>query len=250
MNPPTRAPLGAALALLLCLATLAGGTGVAIVTAVVMVVVVMVAVGWPDLFELPSARGTRIVVALSGIAGALLSALPPDGFGPMLGVATVCAAAVFASFVHQMLRPERTALTASLTGTVAGAVLTGLAGCWIRAEATAASDPVAAGVVTASAAGLCAALLILTIPGRGAIIAPLAVAASTGVSALVLLGLAVPSLLVGTVAGLAVGLGASAAHLLLGSTLVAREPAPSLTVAAAPIATAGVIVLLAARLAS
>lgn len=250
MNPPTRAPLGAALALLLCVASLAGATGVPIVTGIVLVVVLMVAIGWPDLFELPSARGTRIVVALTGIGGALLSAMPPGGFGPMLGVATVCAAAVFAAFVHQMLRPERTALTASLTGTVAGAMLTGLAGCWIRAQATAAADPVAAGVVTASTAGLCAALLILTVPGRGAIVAPLAIASSAAVSALVLLALPGPSPLVGALAGLAVGVGASGAHVLLGSTLVAREPAPSLAVAAAPVATAGVIVLLAARLAS
>lgn len=250
MNPPARAPLGAALALLLAVASLAGTSGTPIVAAVVVAVVLMIALGWPDLLELPSALGTRIVVGVTGVAGALLALLPPEGFSPMQGVAAVCAVAVFAAFVHQMLRAERTELTASLTGTVAGAMLTGLAGCWIRAQATGVLDPASVGIVTACAVGLAAALLVLTLPLPATVRAVLAVLLSTVGSAVVLEAMGPSSLLVGAAAGLAIGLAASAAHLLLSSVLVAREPSPSLAVAAAPLATAGVIVLLAARLAA
>ena len=66
MNPPVRAPLGSALALLMTLAALAGAPGPGIGAALVVVLVLMIAAGWPELLELPSAGGTRAVVATTG----------------------------------------------------------------------------------------------------------------------------------------------------------------------------------------
>ncbi len=48
--------------------------------------------------------------------------------------------------------------------------------------------------------------------------------------------------------GVATAIGASSAHLLVGSSLVAHEPVPSLAVAAVPVATVGVLAHLAITL--
>lgn len=248
MNPPARAPLGAALALLLALGSLTAAAP-PVVLVLTLATVVLVSVGWPALLELQSPRGTRVVMCLTGVGSSLLAYLTPGALTSMEAIAAVCALGVFGAFIHQMLRPVRTGLTVSLTGTVAGAMLTGLAGCWVRAQQEVATAGHVGGGVTAGAAGLCAALLILTPPMRRAIAAPLAIAASAVVTAALLAALAPHApLRAGLAAGAAVGLGAAAAQSLLASLLVAREPAPSLAVAAAPVATAGVIVLLVVRL--
>lgn len=249
MNPPARAPLGAALAMLLALGSLTGDVAPLVVLLVTITMVVMVAVGWPTLLELPSAGGTRVVLVLTGTAGALLARLAPGALSPTESIAAVCAMGVFASFIHQMARRERGELTASLTGTVAGAMLTGLAACWVRAQQDVTAAGAHGGVVTACALGLATALLLLAPPWRRAIAAPIAVVGAAAVTALVLAVLPPHApLLAGLATGAAIGVGTAAAHTLLSSVLVAREPVPSLAVAAAPVATAGVIVLLVARL--
>lgn len=134
MNPPVRAPLGAALALVIALASLLGSAATAAVLVVAIASVAMISAGWPELLELRSPRGTRTVMALTGVASAVGCWLAPGRLTSLEAIAAVCALGVFGSFVHQMLRADRTGLTASLTGTVAGAMLTGLAGCWVRAQ--------------------------------------------------------------------------------------------------------------------
>lgn len=248
MNPPVRAPLGAALALLLALGTLAGPAAHGILGALVLLLVVLVAAGWPDLLKLPSAAGTRGVVAGTGVLGTLMALFSPGRIGSLEGVAMVCAVGIFAAFGQQMVRRDRADLTASLTGTVAGVMLAGMATCWIPAAAAAADSPQAAGIVAAGALGLAAALLVLPLPAAEGVRAIAATVLSVLVVGVIVGVLGSAPLLAGLLLGALIGVGTSAAHLLLGETLVAREPLPTLTVAAAPVATAGVVVLIAARL--
>lgn len=247
MTAPERAPLGAALALLMALVALTGPLSPTLVALTVALLGVLVGIAWPDLLELPSAPGTRLVVAGTGVLGALFSLVGAERTGAVAAVIMVCAVGVFASFVHQMVRRERTRLTDSLTGTVAGVMLTGLGSCWVLAQ----SDAVGTGrtgLVAAIALGLAVTLLAGAAPMPS--LPRLLLAA--------LLGTAVITLLAGVLAGVgpvpaaATGLvttvGASGSHLLLGSSLMARRPSASLAVAGAPVATVGVMTLLAVNL--
>ncbi|MDO5662068.1 MAG: hypothetical protein Q4G40_05190 [Brachybacterium sp.] len=253
MAPPMRAPLGAAIALLLALSSLGGPLGTILVALVAAGVALLVASGWPDLLELPSARGTRLVIGLTGIAGVGVALWSPGEIIPLQGVAMVGVLGLFLSFGQQMARPRRTALTLSLTGTVAGALLTALSASWVQAQAEAAGA--AAPVVTASALALTAALLLLALPlpvrwrSSLAILAAAAVC-PTVMSVLPLDVLGTSTVLAGLVLGAMIGIAAAAAHTLLDSQLVAEEPLPSLALAGAPVATVGVIALVAVRLTS
>ncbi|MGP9538543.1 hypothetical protein ACT3SP_11055 [Brachybacterium sp. AOP43-C2-M15] len=240
MTVPERAPLGAALALLLAVVSLTGPLSPVLMAMAVALMVLLLGIAWPDLLELPSPVGTRVVVVGTGLIGALLTVLGPERFTALSGVVMVCATGVFAAFVHQMIRAERRELTESLTGTVAGVFVTGIAACWVLAQ-TGAVAAGSTGVVTAVAAGLAATLLLNSTPlpslPRFAVSA-LAGLAVTAALAAALAGLWWP---VAAAVGLVTAIGASCAHLLTGSSLVAKEPVPSLAVAAVPVATVGVV---------
>src|SRR5699024_10586418 len=92
---------------------------------------------------------------------ALVTVAAPERISPISGIVMVCAAGLFAVFAHEMVRPERRELTASLTGTVAGTFVAAIAACWITAQ-SAAVDAGSAGLVTAVAAGLAGTLLLNT----------------------------------------------------------------------------------------
>ncbi|GAA4522398.1 hypothetical protein GCM10023160_10750 [Brachybacterium paraconglomeratum] len=240
MTAPERAPLGAALALLMSVVSLTGTISPALMAATVALLSLLIGLAWPTLLELPSPGGTRLVVAGTGILGALVTVLAPERFTPISGVVMVCAAGVFASFVHEMLRSERRELTESLTGTVAGVFVVGIAACWVIAQ-TGAVAADAGMLVTAISAGLAGTLLLNTTPLPTAVrflVSTLVGTAVTAVLAVTLAGIA-PLFAVG--AGLVTAIGASSAHLLVGSSLVAKEPVPSLAVAAVPVATVGVV---------
>lgn len=244
MTAPERAPLGAALALLLSVVSLTGALSPVLMASCVALLALLIGIAWPDLLELSSPLGTRVVVAGTGIVGALLTVLAPERFTPISGVVMVCATGVFASFVHQMVRRERRELTESLTGTIAGVFLAGIASCWVIALSGAVTDG-RTGVITALATGLAATLLVNTTPLPSAVRFALSVLLGTAVTtvlAVTLTGLA-PLMAAGV--GLVTAIGASATHLLVGSSLVAKEPAPSLAVAAVPVATVGVVAHLA-----
>lgn len=240
MTAPERAPLGAALALLLALVSLTGPLSPVLMAIAIGLLGLLIGIAWPDLLELPAAAGTRVVVAGTGIGGALLAVLAPERLSPVPAIVMLCAVGVFASFVQQMLRRERRDLTASLTGTVAGVFLAGIAATWVIAQA----DGFALGgteVVTAVAAGLAATLLLDSTPLPALprfVLSVLAGAVLTGVLAVSLASLALP---IAALLGAATAIGASSAHLLVGSSLVAHEPVPSLAVAAVPVATVGVL---------
>ena len=240
MTAPERAPLGAALALLLALVSLTGPLSPVLMAVTIGLLGLLIGIAWPDLLELPAARGTRAVVAGTGIGGALLGVLVPDRLTPVSGIVMLCAVGVFASFVHQMLRRDRRDLTSSLTGTVAGVFLAGIAATWVIAQADAV-DLGGTTVVTAVAAGLAATLLLDSTPLSSLprfVLSVLAGAALTSVLAVSLASLALP---IAVLLGAATAIGASSAHQLVGSSLVAHEPVPSLAVAAVPVATVGVL---------
>lgn len=244
MTVPERAPLGAALALLLAVVSVTGPLSPLLMAGCVVLLALLIGAAWPSLLELPSPAGTRVVVAGTGVLGALVTVLAPERFTPISGVVMVCGAGVFASFVHQMLRHDRRELTASLTATVAGAFVSGLASCWVLAQ-TAAVGSGSGGVVAAIAAGLAATLLLDATPLPALprfVLSALSGLAVTAVLAITVAGL---SPLLALALGMVTSIGASSAHLLTGSSLVASEPVPSLAVAAVPVATVGVVALLA-----
>ncbi|GAA1289095.1 hypothetical protein CIK81_15820 [Brachybacterium sp. JB7] len=247
MTAPERAPLGAALALLLALVSLTGSLSPVLMAICVGVLALLVGVAWPSLLELPSPRGTAIVISAVGIVGAALAVLTPERFTPMSGVVMVCAVGVFASFVQQMLRPERRDLTASLTGTVAGVFVSGTAACWALAQTEAVATGRSA-VIAALALGLATTLLLNATPLPFWVRLALSFAAGTAVTAALAIALAGVALPFAIAVGVLVAVGSTCAQLLVGSSLVAKEPLPSLAVGAVPVATVGVVAHLAALL--
>ncbi|KNX38227.1 hypothetical protein [Luteipulveratus halotolerans] len=109
----------AALATLVVSATLVlGGLASEDVTALALVFGALVlAVGWPRLLALPSARGVQVVLLLTALALAGVSVLGDDERG-LRWLPTVLAAALIGSFLHQLVRPDgRPRLVATLAGT-------------------------------------------------------------------------------------------------------------------------------------
>lgn len=240
MTVPERAPLGAALALLLAVVSLTGPLSPLLMASCLALLAVLIGLAWPGLLELPSAGGTRVVVAGTGVLGALVTVLAPERISPISGIVMVCAAGVFAAFVQQMARTERRDLTASLTGTVAGVFVAAIAACWIVAQSTAV-DSGTTGLVTAVAAGLAGTLLLNATPLPALPRFVLSAVVGTGVSAVLAIMLVGLGPVVSVAVGLVTAIGAGCAQLLTGSSLVAKEPVPSLGVAAVPVATVGVV---------
>ncbi|MCS6712162.1 hypothetical protein JSY14_09055 [Brachybacterium sp. EF45031] len=247
MTPAPRAPLGAALALLLALAALSGAAAPVIGAGVVIVLSLAIGAGWPSLAELRASHGTRRVVALTGVGSALLTLTAGERLDPFAALAVVCAGGVFAAFVHQMLRQERTGLAASLTSTVAGALLTGLAGAWVTALVVASATGLMV-VPVAAAMSLAVGSLVASLPIAPTVRIIAGVAAASATAMVLLDRLGGFPLWQGGLLGLLLACGTAGVVALLQSQLVSRDPAPSLAAAAAPVATAGTIVLLAVQL--
>ncbi|WP_394216978.1 hypothetical protein [Brachybacterium vulturis] len=240
MTVPERAPLGAALALLLTVVSLTGALSPVLMAASLALLALLIGIAWPGLLELPSPGGTRVVVAGTGIVGTLVTVLSPERISPLTGVVMVCATGVFAAFVHQMVRAERRDLTASLTGTVAGVFVAGISASWIIAQ-SAAVEAGTTGMITAIAAGLAATLLVNSTPLPPVPRFLLSALSGVGVTMVLAVSLAGLGPALAAAIGLVTAIGASCAHLLTGSSLVAKEPLPSLAVAAVPVATVGVV---------
>lgn len=247
MTVPERVPLGAALALLLAVVTLTGPLSTLLMAVAMALLALLIGIAWPRLLELPSPLGTRLVVAGTGILGALVAVAAPERVSPITGIVMVCAAGVFAAFVHEMVRPERRELTASLTGTVAGVFVAAIASCWITAQG-AAVDSGATVLVTSVAAGLAGTLLVGATPLPSLPRFVLSALVGVGVTALLAAMPGGPDPVLAGAVGLVTAIGASCAHLLTGSSLAAKEPTPSLAVAAVPVATVGVVAHLAVLL--
>lgn len=249
MSAPERAPLGAALALLVALVSLTGPISPMLMAGTAALLGVLIGLSWSELLELPSRAGTRTVIILVGLAASLVTAFGGERVDPVGGVLMVSALGVLAAFLHQMLRRDRRDLTASLTGTVAGAFVSGLAATWVLAQQQAETGG-PTGVVTAVATGLAATLLLNATMLPSTLRFLLSGAAGAALTAAIAVSLAAVSLPMAIVLGLVSAVGSSSAHLLVGSSLVAREPVPSIAVAAVPVATVGVLAHLAMVLVS
>lgn len=250
MRTPERAPLGAALAVVMTLLTLTGQLAPILTMGFVLFLVIFVAFGWPVLTELPTPRGSAAVIGLSGIMGATALLLTAGSY-PAFNVAAIALAlSVFLAFLHQMARPSRQGLAASLSGTVAGNTIALTASSWLLVVVAATSTGQIP-LITALGAGLAVTLLLVSspLPSLIALICgPVGGVLTTVLLGTVLLGGGTPMVVMLAALGLVMAVATVGSYGLLTSLLRSREPAASLAVAATPVATAGAIALIAVQL--
>lgn len=159
MSPANRAISTAGAAVLLAVAAFGGPVTLLIATALL---IGAFAYGWPTLLDLPWLRGSRIVLALTGI-GTLVTAYTLDA-----GIAAlpfVIAVGLILAFISEMLRGDgRLRIVESLCGAVGGVVIVACAGGWLAT----AQDADGEALVIASAACLAGASAVSgALPWRG-----------------------------------------------------------------------------------
>jgi iron complex transport system permease protein len=243
VNTATRAPLASMLGILLAVAAVAGG-GLSdlLVAACVLLVVLLLALGWAPLLDLPDRRGTTVVLGLVGLG--TTAATVADGIA---GTTTITALAtafgIFLAFAQQMVRHERSRLTESLSGTVLGVLLVASSSGWVAAEQSA-REPA---LLVAAAGALAAAHLVLSLPPRPVLRTALAVLAGTAVATGTALLTGQLPVVLAALLGAALSTTAAALHFLLSPSPRADEPRAVLAGAAAPVALAGLLVLVTGR---
>jgi hypothetical protein len=234
-----------------------------VLALVVLLVGALVAVGWPDLLDLPARRGTTAVVVLAAAVAAAVSFggvldardAGTQASGVLGRLPVVAALALLLAFVHQLLRRDgRPRLVESVTGAVTGQAVVVLAAAWVAVPTTYAGAQLAPVVLAAVVAT--SAVSATTWPLRVAGPVNLLVGAAAGYlagAAIVLLGgrgvvgegrWAVA----GIVAGLGTGLFVSAWRALTGRLPSVHTLPAALTVAAVPVAAAGGAAYLVGRL--
>ena len=228
------AGLGVVLAGLLALGGYAGTVPLAVAA---LAAVVLLAWGWPALVDLPSPRGTTAVLFLGGTAS-VLSVAAADAEPRLNWLALALGGSVIAEFVHQLMRRDgRPRMVESVSGTIAGLVVLGsLSSVLALVEAPAG----AAGVLT-WAVSVAVALLVQLAPVSSRIV--IVVGAALAAVAGGLLGSLLDdgTLLAGALTGALCGAVALVVHRLL-VVLPAAGRAPGwLALAAAPLATTGMV---------
>lgn len=229
----------------------------------VLLVAALVAVGWPDLLDLPSRRGTTgVVVVAAVVAAAVACAAVLDArstgtqvSGVLGRLPVVAALALLLAFVHQLLRRDgRPRLVESVTASVSGQAVVVLAGAWVAVPTTYAGAQLApvvlAAVVTTTAVSA------TTWPLRVAGPVNLLVGAATGYLAgavtVLLGGQGVVSegrwAVAGIVAGVGIGVFVSAWRALTGRLPSVHAVPAALAVAAVPVAASGAAAYLVGRL--
>jgi hypothetical protein len=260
--PPVRAvpPLllaaaSAGVAVVLALAALSGTVPLAVV---VLLAQAGLAAAVPALLGTPSARGVLVLGVAAAVAADVSAVRGHGEVGPLAGVVAL---GLVAALLHQLASRDRQRVTAGLAGSLLVVVLACCAACAVALRA--ASGGRAAAVVALG--GAAAALLVARLadavaprpalaPGRGAPGPVLGLAAAAAVA--VLLGTLVSAAPADggcALLGLAAGVGAVAADLLLARAPDADDPAPagralSLAVVLLPVAVVGPLVLVAGRL--
>jgi hypothetical protein len=230
----------AALAGALALGAYAGS--IALLVAVVATQAVLV-FGWHRTVDVPAALGGAVIASAAALSADALVAARDDS-RPLVPLAGVLGAVVLAAFIHQLsLRENRARVTDSMTATVALSVLVVFAAFYLAADDTRGTGGAAAPVAVV-ALGVLAARLVDWAPLPPRHRAGLAVLAGAVVG---LVGGALTSEF-GTAAGVA--LGAAAGVTAVTATVLARGDSPpaSATVAALPLAAAGPVAYVLARL--
>ncbi|MDF8265561.1 hypothetical protein [Luteipulveratus flavus] len=131
---PVLTPVAALSAALVSGVLVAGAAVSDVATAGAFVVGALVlAVGWPRLLAVPSAGGVRVVVVLTAVLVAGVSALGEDERG-MRWLPTVLAVALLAAFGHQLLRKDgRRRLVVTLASTCLAIGILGSGGFYLAA---------------------------------------------------------------------------------------------------------------------
>ncbi|WP_432512039.1 hypothetical protein [Kineococcus sp. SYSU DK001] len=260
MSPSATATATFALAGLLGLASFGGPW---VLLPAVVLVGALVAVGWPDLLDLPARRGTTALLVLVTVAAAVATTaavLTARSRGTeiagVLGHApAVAALALLAAFAHQLLRRDgRPRLVESVTAAVAGQAVVVLGSAWIAVPSTYAGATLAPVVLAAlvATAAVSATTWPLRVVGPVNLLVGGAAGWLAGVAVVVLGGGGIVSEGRWAVAGIVAGAGAGvlvSAWRALSSRLPAARTVPAaLAVAAAPLALAGAGAYLVGRL--
>lgn len=233
--------VSAAVGVLLAVSAYAGAGVTALAVAALAI---GLALGWPTLLGLTHPRGTRVMVLLTGVAGAVAAVVAPAD-EPLSAVAALAALAVPAAFTHELVRRDgRARLVESVTGTYAGQMVALLGSGWVLLTDLTDGPQVAVVGAAAALAARLAGVLPVPVALRPWSGVALAVAAGAAASAGVTGPSPAQSALVGVVVGAVV---AATDRLLAGPRVPAGTAA--LSAALAPIAAVGTAVYAVARVA-
>lgn len=240
MTLATRAVLTAALAAVVAAVAYVGPVPL---VAVAALLAVAVAVGWPELANLPERKGSATVVAVTGIGG--VAAVHTIGErADLRSLAVVFAASILLTFVNELLRRDgRPRLVESVSGTVTGSLLAVTAAGWVACGRLPDGKELAAAAAVALA--LAAAVSAVRLPVW---LTALVVTGVGGVGGAVL-GIVLDDvgLKVAGLAGLAVGLFVAAMHALFHPMTALDHRLPAVSAAVIPVATGGMLVYVASR---
>ncbi len=251
MIQQVRAPLGGALALLLSISTIAGAWSEYVLIGAIILIVLLLAIGWPRLLDLPAPRSASLIIGASGLGALAVGTLLNQALNLEVPIAMVMATAFFLAILREMLRPSRTRLTLSLSGTVTGSLFSVLAVSWLQASAVAHTAGASGlSLLTAITMGLAAAMVTLCLPGSGASRIPLTLVSGALACAGIafLLGLGVLGALMSFGFGLAIAGISLSAYYLLARVIAAFDAPGFFAVGAVPLAITGVAAMLFVRI--
>jgi hypothetical protein len=229
-------------AALIALAAYANGT---VLAAAVALPVLALATGWAQLIDLPSPRGSALLVGGTGLAALGTAVAVQDTVSPLAAFAGVIAGAVLAAFGHELLRRDgRVDVVESVTGSLSGQVIAVLGAGWVLLPTTNAGVE---GVLVA-AAGVAGARIAAELPWR--VLVTAWVGFAFGIVGSTVAAIVVGGIPLGTAATIGVTVAGAVAALdrLLGSDLDAQRSPGLLAAAAAPVCVAGTVAYAAVRL--
>ncbi|GAA0298630.1 hypothetical protein [Kineococcus aurantiacus] len=222
----------------------------------VVLVGALVAVGWPELLDLPARRSTTVLVGLVAVAAAVAAAVAvahardegTQAAGVLAHSPAVAALSLLAAFTHQLLRRDgRPRLVESVTASVGAQAVVVLGAAWVAVPSTYAGATLAPVVLAAVVAT--AAVSATTWPLRVAGPVNLVVGGAAGwlaATLAVLLGAGTGDVVsqgrwavAGIVAGVGAGVLVSAWRGLTARLPAAGTVPAALAVAAVPVALAG-----------
>ncbi|GGC86405.1 hypothetical protein GCM10011512_11660 [Tersicoccus solisilvae] len=181
----------------------AAAAGVGAMTGVVIAAAIVTGAGWVRLQGLTAARAHSVVIALAGIAAALLAVRAPGAYLTWTGL--VACLGVIAVFLVELVRGTGAARRLeSLVASSSGVVLTVLGSGWIGSLRVATDEHAA--LIGTTAVAAVAAVLMAAVPWPDRVIDPLCVLVATAVAPLVALLLHEPGAAVAAVLGAVAGL--------------------------------------------